>query len=639
MKKHIIKFILIMVLFSSLWALNHYLQLNKNKEIENLNKESMSLAKISYNSILNTYKLAAQTHYAALLHDHKTLNLLKKFKDESNEDEKSFLRGELYRLLIQKYKTLKKLGIRQFHFHTHKGESLLRFHKPYKSSDSLICVRESIEYVNRELKPFFGFEGGKIFPGFRFVFPLIYQGEHLGSVEFSLPFDVIEQQLQSVLPIIGYQLHLDKSISYDMVFDTFRSFFNPSPLMVHHYIENPQICRVEEKLRSNLLIQELIAQLKPLVLSKNIEQREDFTLYFISNKQGFRANFISIKEFNGNHAAYLVSYYHFDELVDIEKKYFYYQILTYCIAIIIALLSSIIYRQFHIIMTKNSNIQQLIDTQNNIVILSNGKEINFANLKFLEFFGFKDIEAFKKHHACICDYFIINEKFFHLGKVTKNQNWIDAIQLLPPSKRVVSIHSKNSKTHAFSVTVNKFDDNFSVITFTDISETMLEYLELEEKVLHDKLTGAYNREYFDQNYKRLLSQFNREDSHFALALLDIDYFKRVNDTYGHDIGDEVLIHFVEIINRFSRADDLLIRWGGEEFIVVLQVQSPKSLKKALEHLRKVIELESFPKIDRITCSIGGTLYQDDEPIETTLKRVDQALYEAKESGRNKVVIH
>lgn len=121
-------------------------------------------------------------------------------------------------------------------------------------------------------------------------------------------------------------------------------------------------------------------------------------------------------------------------------------------------------------------------------------------------------------------------------------------------------------------------------------------------------------------------------------MLDIDHFKKVNDTFGHDIGDEVLIHFVQTIDQFSRSDDILIRWGGEEFIMILKVQSQKKLTKALEHIRGVIEIESFKRVGHLTCSIGGTLYQENEAIESTVKRIDEALYQAKSNGRNRVVV-
>ena len=121
-------------------------------------------------------------------------------------------------------------------------------------------------------------------------------------------------------------------------------------------------------------------------------------------------------------------------------------------------------------------------------------------------------------------------------------------------------------------------------------------------------------------------------------MLDIDFFKKVNDTYGHDVGDSVLIELVQEIKHYSRKNDILIRWGGEEFLLMLQVESSYDLTKALEHIRTVISYHHFEHIDKLTCSIGGSLYNEREDISETIKRADISLYNAKESGRNKVVI-
>jgi diguanylate cyclase (GGDEF)-like protein len=163
--------------------------------------------------------------------------------------------------------------------------------------------------------------------------------------------------------------------------------------------------------------------------------------------------------------------------------------------------------------------------------------------------------------------------------------------------------------------------------------------ELHHKNIRDKLTGAYNREFFEQNIDDLIFKFHNKQSSLAIALLDIDHFKSVNDTYGHDVGDAVLIHFVKTVQKFSRDEDIFIRWGGEEFILILKVKSKQSLQKALEHLRQAIQEQDFPTVGEKTCSIGGSIYQDGEQIQNTIKRADEAVYEAKESGRNKVVIH
>ena len=285
------------------------------------------------------------------------------------------------------------------------------------------------------------------------------------------------------------------------------------------------------------------------------------------------------------------------------------------------------------------NLEKLIETQDNIVILTNGKEIKFANYKFFDFLEFENLETFKKHHKCICEFFIENDRFFHLKKINTNDNWIVKIMELEESKRIVSIIRKDSKQYVFSVNVNKFDEDNMIISFTDISQTIFENIYLEEKILHDKLTTAYNREYFDKNYKKFIYESLENNTKLALAIIDIDYFKKVNDTFGHDIGDDVLIKFVETIQNNLRKDDILVRWGGEEFVLILQLDSQKDLEKKLEHLRKAIEIEFFPKINNLTCSIGASIYQDSENTLKTIKRADEVLYKEKTAGRNRVLIN
>jgi polar amino acid transport system substrate-binding protein len=280
------------------------------------------------------------------------------------------------------------------------------------------------------------------------------------------------------------------------------------------------------------------------------------------------------------------------------------------------------------------NLQKLIDTQDNIVILSDGNNISFANKSFFEFFGYKSLE---QSHS-ICDKFIENNQFFHMGKLKENENWIEHLLQLPHSKRVVGILRHDFSIQAFSLSINKYDDDQYIISFANITQTILCNIELQDKTIKDKLTDAYNREYFEQNYQQIIKETTQSGLQMALAFLDIDHFKMVNDTYGHSIGDEVLKHFVKIVNKFSRDNDILIRWGGEEFILLLRVKSDDGLKKALEHLRQVIEDTLFPKIGQKTCSIGGTIYINNEDIEDTIKRADIGVYKAKENGRNKVVI-
>ena len=281
-------------------------------------------------------------------------------------------------------------------------------------------------------------------------------------------------------------------------------------------------------------------------------------------------------------------------------------------------------------------LEKFIDLQNNIIVVSNLKTLNFANKRFFEFTGFKDISQFNKNHTSVSELFINNERFFNLNKLNKDENWIKYLLNEPTSKKIVAMKRADSRLFTFAVTINKFEDEYYIISFTDITQTMLNSIKLEDKTIHDKLTNALNREYFDQNYKSIIEKFTTDNHYLGVAFLDIDHFKMVNDTIGHDGGDEVLIHFVKTIQKSSRENDILIRWGGEEFILLLKINSIKNLKKALENIRKAVEKEDFKVVKKITCSIGSSIYKDNENIYKTIKRADDAVYKAKNSGRNRV---
>lgn len=284
-------------------------------------------------------------------------------------------------------------------------------------------------------------------------------------------------------------------------------------------------------------------------------------------------------------------------------------------------------------------INTILDIQPNMIFIVNKTESVFANKFLLDFFDCKNLKEFQQRYLCLAQTFIQEELFFHLGKIDDNSTWIENILKLKFEKRIVSIlHPTTNTTKAFNVSIVELEDEQYLISLTDISDTILKQIQLEDKSTHDKLTGAFNREYFESHYKLIINEYTKENHLLVFSILDIDFFKKVNDTYGHDIGDKVLKQFVQIIQNSSRNDDLVIRWGGEEFILLLKINSIDNAKKVLENIRKTIAQTSFEKVEHITCSIGATVYKENETIEDSFKRADKALYEAKNSGRNKVVI-
>lgn len=167
-------------------------------------------------------------------------------------------------------------------------------------------------------------------------------------------------------------------------------------------------------------------------------------------------------------------------------------------------------------------------------------------------------------------------------------------------------------------------------------------IELNEQLRHaalrDPLTGLANRRQLTERLQEEVARCSRGQPAFALAMLDVDHFKRINDTYGHDTGDTVLCRLAETISAPLRSQDLCARWGGEEFMLLLP---HTGLEQAGALLRRVItavrglRLETIPDL-RLTVSAGLTVYRSQESLEETIRRADSELITAKQGGRDRL---
>jgi diguanylate cyclase (GGDEF)-like protein len=158
----------------------------------------------------------------------------------------------------------------------------------------------------------------------------------------------------------------------------------------------------------------------------------------------------------------------------------------------------------------------------------------------------------------------------------------------------------------------------------------------------DTLTGLYNRRKLDAKLKDLATarlQGRRQadkDHGDYLALLDLDHFKQINDGFGHLIGDEVLLVFANILRKTLRDSDLIFRYGGEEFVILLQDVSDSVGREVLERIRRNVERHTFPQVGSVTVSIGYACLENGTLPIQIMARADKALYYAKENGRNQV---
>lgn len=165
----------------------------------------------------------------------------------------------------------------------------------------------------------------------------------------------------------------------------------------------------------------------------------------------------------------------------------------------------------------------------------------------------------------------------------------------------------------------------------------LKIKEIEHLAQIDSLTKIYNRNYFDVILNKKIKNSNINNEVFSLIFIDIDFFKKINDTYGHHKGDSILIRLTEQIQKVIRKSDIFARWGGEEFVILLPGTPLSGSKKVAVDLRYLIETTPLEGI-YITCSFGVTSYRLNESDIEFCKRADYALYKAKNNGRNSVEV-
>ncbi len=166
-----------------------------------------------------------------------------------------------------------------------------------------------------------------------------------------------------------------------------------------------------------------------------------------------------------------------------------------------------------------------------------------------------------------------------------------------------------------------------------------EYVKKLEKLsVTDKLTGLYNRVKLETEMERVMQEFQRYNIPCCVVLVDIDHFKAVNDEYGHLVGDEVLVKVASILRKYTRATDIVGRWGGEEFLIIAPNTTIEQAAVLAENLRYIIERENFAEVGKKTISIGVSCFKEGLSIGDVIEQADKALYEAKKTGRNKVVL-
>ena len=251
---------------------------------------------------------------------------------------------------------------------------------------------------------------------------------------------------------------------------------------------------------------------------------------------------------------------------------------------------------------------------------------------------------YEKHQqykeSFVLEYDEINDSF------SKSRNIKSAVvvPLIGKSELMGIIYLEHNKEYYFSPEALRYLNTLAIAIRLSLENARL-YSRLEEMALIDSLTGLYNRMLFNKEIQNCMENYKKFGLPFVLTILDLDHFKKVNDTYGHICGDMVLREVSELIKDSIRKDDVVCRYGGEEFTIIFRnTGDVKSIEIRLDELREAIASKVIQYLDKevqVTCSFGvvcSNLVDKNAVIEEIVKKADEMLYHAKNTGRNKVCI-
>lgn len=473
---------------------------NNRLEIE---KSYLSAISNEYAVTVGVYADMADSIYHLYIDTPKIKRLFAQGVKSRDPEEKDRYRKLLHRELSGLYQRIVHYNFRQLHFHEPDNRSYLRFHRPGKYGDDLTEVRYSVAYVNREKRYIQGFEEGRILNGYRFVYPVFLDDEHIGSVEVSVSMNTVIRQLHERFNKETQFIILKSQVMKKVFASEQANYFA-------WCVDNTYL--LDRAISSECVLKDRITEKDAVkirdALTANGQKDTPFCIEIKVDAAPHVLTFLPIRNFVGENVAYIFEISGGNKLKDLDTSF--YVVFAALIALLILLVVFMIYYRIS--------------------------------------------------------------------------------------------HKK-----------------------------------IERMATFDALTGVFARgvlmEMIDAEYER----YKRYHTPFSLVMLDIDHFKKVNDTYGHHTGDVVLAGVTSIMKTSIRKSDVLGRYGGEEFIVVLPETRKAGAVTVAEKLRQQIAAHDFDRVGTVTVSCGVAEMSDKaQSVEEIINMADQKMYTAKRDGRNRV---
>jgi diguanylate cyclase (GGDEF)-like protein/PAS domain S-box-containing protein len=754
-----------LVILAAATSVFQYVQAGYEREGQLVAQSNLTALAVAYQATASMHQLGLEARLHADVLTPTVLGLLDKASQAAPED-LPLLRGQLYRSMVQPYRRLQAEGLSELHFYGPDGRSWLRMHGSLVSNAPLLESRAPVRQANKHNAAVHGFEGGRVLPAFVHVYPVWYQGQHLGSVEMLVPFEQLHQQLTALLPSTDMQLLLDKSASVNRVAPQERLYFVPSGLSDNYVRETPASSLVTRQFMASTQATELSAWLATQPgLQAGLAGQTSFALPLLHQGQGTVASFHAIGDVESRHAGYVVAYTPTPQLVQIwldKRQHAWVGALgVLLLGAVMLMLRSHRHRlqrekqRLSIITEQMADGLYVMDATGRALYVNQaacralgyseqelrGKEIHrlihqhghngqlplqdcpvyqttahgrmYAGEEwFLRKDGtvfeaevrsmpllyddlrepasvslFRDVTQRKQAEAQLRQAASVFEHVHEGICVTDARgNVVDANaayaritgygrdEVLGHNHRMLTsgrhaqgfyesmweavlsqghwrgeIWNRHKAGHEYAavltVSAIKASDG-SVSSYvgilSDITALKLHEAELERIALYDALTGVPNRRLLQTRLEDALGRARRHGTRLALAYLDLDGFKAINDAYGHDAGDRLLVEMCRRLSACLRETDTLARLGGDEFVLLLVDLRQDTEWQAV--MQRVLDATARPVIDsehllQVSCSLGVTLYPDDNVGPDTLMRhADQAMYQAKQAGKNRYVL-
>lgn len=489
-------------------------------------------------------------------------------------------------------------------------ENLTPVYKSWSQYGDTVCdsLRLELQDVRKKKSPKSSVGSGIHTLGLHSLVPLYKDKQFIGILEVMTHFNSISSELSkldinSIVVLNKKQSsEIIKPFSDIFIDDYYIANFDASAVLVEYLKSNgiENFLNSSYKIKDNYLI--TAYELKD---SKN-------------NSIGYYVMFKNIKSIDSTQI----------ELLVLKKM------LIFIIVCLIIIIGFILFSYFR--SSKESRFyKKMVNLSPNIVLVVTKDEIVEANITFFKYFNeFKTLQDFKKRYKSISELF--SKENGYICKISNHFCWIEHIIKNPSDNKVKLIYNESAYYFSIGVSIISDSDGLYSVVFRDITKEEVYKKELEETNITDTLTKAKNRYYYNLQIKKESANANRYFYPLSLVLFDVDFFKKVNDVHGHDVGDKVLIEYSKLISLHLRDSDILCRIGGEEFAIILPHTSKAGAYKLAEKLRIIVQEHKI--VLPITMSFGVIEYKKGEDLELTFKRADEALYEAKHNGRNRVVV-